>query len=296
MNPFAEDATFDVVIRTDRRLGVTPSDLSPYVLPAGRTVALRLNRYLLQAPRERIVTAEVHVKLGRAIAGSLSISADGVGAEVAVPQLARRWVMPAADFEGRSVINLMDPQDRPADITVVGQAPNEDRVLTEGPGALRLESGQVRAYPVQDPSAVGLVVVVEQRAQIAAQRRVVGDGGDPALIAGSPVTKARWLVLPTLPPKGGRTTIAVQNPGQDEAVIELRLIGAQGAVPAGVFDRLTVNPGRSLSIDLSRIVGNEPVSALLTTEDGTIVVGGASYASTDGGYSATLGLPARLRG
>jgi hypothetical protein len=293
MNPFAEDATFSVVFRTDQRLRVTPSDLSPKVLAAGTTIAVRVNRFLLQAPKERILTAEVQMKVGRVIAGSLSVSEDGIGTEVAVPLLARRWVLPAADFEGGTTINLMQPQNRPGHLTVVGQGLNEDRLLTDGPGTLSLEPEQVRAFGVQDSSAVGVVVEVEPGAQVAAQRHVVGESGDPALIGGSLLSRSRWVVSPTLPPTGGRTTLVLENPGQDQAMITLELIGPEGTIPAGVFQHLTVSPGRSLTVDLGRIVGDQPVSALLTATEGTVVAGAASNASDEGGYAATLGVPAR---
>jgi Family of unknown function (DUF5719) len=292
-NPFAEEAVFHVVFRTDQRLRVTPSVLTPMVLAAGTTTAVRVNRVLLQAPKERIVTAEVHMKVGRVIAGGLSVSNDGIGTEVGVPLLARRWVLPAADFEDGTTINLMQPQSRPAHLTVLGQGLNEDRLLTEGPGTLALEPEQVRAFGVEDTSAVGLVVEVEPGARVAAQRHVVGAGGDPALIGGSLLSRSRWVVLPTLPPTGGRTTLVLENPGQDQAMITLELIGPEGTIPAGVFEHLTVSPGRSLTVDLSRIVGDQPVSALLTATEGTVVAGGASYASDDAGYAATLGVPAR---
>jgi hypothetical protein len=293
MNPFAEDATFDVVLRTDQRTAVSPTALSPYVLPAGTSIAVRVNQYLLQSPREAIVTGEVHVRLGRVVAGSLSLSADGVGAEVGVPSPAHRWVLPAAAYEGGTTANLMQAQNRGVDLTVLAQGPTEERVLTEGPGALPLGPHQVLAYGVEDPSALGLVVEAASRGQVAAQRRVTGEGGDPALIGGSPVSRPRWLLLPSLPPKGGRTTMVVENPGRATAAIRLQLFGSDGPVPAGIFERFTVSPGRSLTLDLGRVVGNEPVSALLTTTEGTIVVGEASYGSNDAGYAATLGLPAR---
>jgi hypothetical protein len=85
----------------------------------------------------------------------------------------------------------------------------------------------------------------------------------------------------------------LENPGQDQAMITLELIGPEGTIPAGVFQHLTVSPGRSLTVDLGRIVGDQPVSALLTATEGTVVAGAASNASDEGGYAATLGVPAR---
>ena len=79
-------------------------------------------------------------------------------------------------------------------------------------------------------------------------------------------------------------------------MVDLQLIGSAGLISAGTFERLTISPSRTLTLDLSRIVQDQPVSVLLTATEGTIVAGGASYPSDDGGYASTLGLPARLRG
>jgi hypothetical protein len=154
----------------------------------------------------------------------------------------------------------------------------------------------VAAYRVEDASATGLLVQsqVGSKAPVAVQRRVTGEGGDPALVGGSLLSRSRWLVLPPLSPKGGQSTLVVQNPGQSSARLEMRLFGAEGAIASGIFGRLTVAPGRSLAVDLSRVAGDRPVTALLTTIEGTIVVGGASYALNEAGYASTLGLSARL--
>ncbi|MFN2589177.1 MAG: DUF5719 family protein, partial [Actinomycetota bacterium] len=93
----------------------------------------------------------------------------------------------------------------------------------------------------------------------------------------------------------GRTTLVVQNPGQIPAEMTLKLFGSDGPVAPGIFERLTVDPGRSLAVDMARVVGDRPVSALITTTEGTIVVGGASYDPNEEGYASTPGLPARLR-
>jgi hypothetical protein len=54
MNPFAQPAVFDVVIRTDKRPPVRPGSLSPLVLPARTSTAIQLGEFVLQAPAERV--------------------------------------------------------------------------------------------------------------------------------------------------------------------------------------------------------------------------------------------------
>src|SRR5207245_2780430 len=71
MNPFAEDAAFDLAARTESRT-IAPGSLRPYVLRARSSVAVRLNDIALQAPGERTVNASVVARRGRPPVGRTS--------------------------------------------------------------------------------------------------------------------------------------------------------------------------------------------------------------------------------
>ncbi len=287
MNPFGEDATVSVAIRTDQRAAVRPGALSPHVVPARTSTEIRLNQFLLQAPGERIVSVELDVQLGRIAAAGVSVTADGMATEIGEPRESARWSLPGTGFAGGSTLSLLNAKGRRSDVTIIAQSPASQRVLS-GVDGLSLSKGEAAAFPAPEDGADGIVIESTNKQPVAAERRLVGTDGEPALIgAGSPAT--RWLVIPTLPPTGGEASIVVQNPAREPAEVELRLLGSSGSVFAA-NRTLTVSAGRVVRVDLTQMAGTEPVSALITATTGTVVVGGASYASNGSGYAATLGL------
>ena len=289
MNPFAEDAAVNVGIQTDHRTAVRPGALTPFIVPAGTSTEIRLNQFLLQAPDEKIVSADVRVELGRVVVSAVDLSTGGMATEIAEPRESSRWGLPAAGFTGGSTLNVMNPAGRRSDFTVIAQSETRQQVLS-GVDGLSLSRGEAIAFAVPDESATGLAVESTNKAPVAVQRRVVGTDGEPAIIGGAESTAPVWLLPSTLPPRGGRALLVVQNPGRESAEIALRLFGASGSL-FGADRTFSVPAGRSLTIDLSAMTGQDPAAALVTASSGTIVVGGASYASDGGGFSATLAIP-----
>jgi hypothetical protein len=289
MNPFGEDATVGVVLRTDQRAAVRPGPLSPYVVPAGTSTEVRLNQFLLQAPGEKVVSAELEVQLGRVVAGAVTISGDGVATEVGEPREATRWSVPGAAFAGGSTLSLLNAKGRRSDISVIAQSASQQRVLS-GVDGLSLSRGEATAFAIADETAAGLFVESMNKQPIAAGRRLFGTNAEPALVAGSPSPSARWLLLPTLPPRGGQATMVLQNPTREPVSVEIRLLGSSGSLFAA-NRTLTVPAGRAVTVDLAQMAGTVPVSALVTATTGTVVVGGASYGPGGAGYAATLAVP-----
>lgn len=291
MNPFGEDATVAVVLRTDQRAAVRPGPLSPYVVPAGTSTEIRLNQFLLQAPGEHIVSAELDVQLGRVVAGAVTVSGDGVATESAEPRESTRWSLPAAGFAGASTVSLLNAQGRRSDFTVIAQSASRQRVLS-GVDGLSLSRGEAMAFAVPDETADGVVVESTNRQPIAAGRRLTGTDGEPALAGGAASPSTRWLLMPTLPPKGGQAVMVVQNPTREPATVEIGLLGSSGSLFAA-NRTLTVPAGRAVTVDLAQMAGTTPVCALVTATSGTVVVGGASYGSGGAGYAATLAVPVK---
>jgi hypothetical protein len=119
---------------------------------------------------------------------------------------------------------------------------------------------------------------------------VFGTNAEPALVAGARSPESRWLLLPTVPPKGGQATMVVQNPTRVPAEVEIRLFGTSGPLfPAN--RTLTVPAGRAVTVELAQLAGTAPVATLVTATSGTVVVGGASYGSGGAGYAVTLAVP-----
>jgi len=144
MNPFAQPAVFDVIIRTDKRPPVRPGSLTPLVLPARTSTAIRLGDFVLQAPAERLVAADLAVQSGRIIAGGLVDSDSGLRAETAARTVSTEWVLPAARYTIPSTLTLMNPGSRRADLTILAQSGTSQRVLS-GVGGVSLPGQSIRA-------------------------------------------------------------------------------------------------------------------------------------------------------
>ncbi len=289
MNPFSQDTAFDVTLQTDKRPGIRPGPLTPFVVPRGRSAALRLNDFLLEGPDEHVLAARVQVKIGRAVVGGLTVSSDGVRAEAAAPSSAVRWVIPAGRDAGSSTLDIFNPTNRRSDLSIVVQGDSRQR-LVSGVEGLSIGAGQVSSL---DPGAsAGLGVVVESTNQVpvVAARREVGEQGDLASMGGAAGGAAGWLVMPGLPPSGGRGLLLLENPGRTAVRVSLGFIGRTGPPRVAPAGSLTVPAGRMVVVDLSASTGSKPITVVVAARGGTIVAASASY-SRGGGYGATLGEP-----
>jgi uncharacterized protein DUF5719 len=288
MNPFAIDAAFDLIIRTEQRI-IRPGPLSPYVLPAGRSVSIRLNQYALAAPGENTVTAEVEVKGGRAIAGSLATTPTGVRAEAGIALPGDRAILPASGYLGASQVAAMDPGRRRADLAPLAQSDTTQQPIV-GPEGISLPPGGVRTFPDGGLPNAGVDIQSTNRVPVAVARRLEGQKGDQATITAAGRAYRSWLLLPTMPPSGGTATIVIQNPGRKDASGTILLIGSKGPVGAGDVATFHVPGRRTITVSLSS-AGRGPLSAVVAAKGGTVVVAGASYSLGGSGYAATLAVP-----
>jgi hypothetical protein len=288
MNPFGEDAAFDVTIRTERR-SISPGQLSPALVRAGTSVAIRLNKYVLQGPSEHTVSAEVITKLGRVVVGGVGIMASGLRAEAGETMTAEQWIVPAAGYEGQSEIVGVNPGDRPADLTVIGQGASTARVV--GLGNLALRPQAAGTFEVSGLQGVGTLVQSTDGEPIAVARRLEGAKGDTATINGASRAASVWLVLPTTPPQGGTSIVVLENAGRSSAHLSFRLLGGRGPVAGSGIPSITVPAGRTIALSLVSATGGAPVSVVVSASGGTIVAAAASYSLGGAGYAATLGLP-----
>lgn len=287
LNPFAEEASFDVVIRTEQR-DVHPKPLSPFVLRGQRSVAIRVNDHVLKGPGERTVAVLVHPRIGRVVVGGLVVSGESVRAEGGVSFPQARAIVPAAGYSGPGELLLMNPGVIPADLLVVSEGATAQRPVA-GPAGISLGPERVRTLAVDALPDAGVVVVGTDDASVAAVMRLAGEG-DLATIAGTPRGVRSWLVLPTLPPNGGRAFLVLENSGRDPATATVRLVGPFGSVAAGL-ESILVPAGRTIKVTMPTSIEATPLSAIVTVVGGTLVASGASYSRAGSGYAATLGIP-----
>ncbi len=288
MNPFSTPAQFNVVIRTERRT-INPSSLTPYVLPPRTSAAIKLNEYALETPGQTTVTTQVVQKVGRVVAGSFAVTAGSLRAEVGLPALELRWVVPGTDKADSGELSLMNPGKARTDVTVIRQGSRVQEVLS-GEGGLSLAPGSVSTFMAERLSGAGLLVQSTNRGRIATAAVLSGPGEDTATMDGTNSPSREWLVLPTLPAEGGQGVLILQNPGRAPVDVSIRAIGANGTLELPGAGMRTIPAGRTVIVPLQTVSG-VPVSAIVAAKDGTFVAAGASYVKDGADYAATLGVP-----
>jgi hypothetical protein len=289
MNPFAADAAFDLVMRTEQRK-IAPSALSPMVLKARSSLAIRVNDYALEGPGEQTVTVEVDQRIGRVVAGGFVRSAGGIRAETGSAQPAQSTMLPATGFVGRPDVILFNPQTDPADVSVLSSGRTGQRVVS-GATSVSLGPDQVRTLVFSNFPGSSAVVRSDNKQPVVAAMRVSGPQGDPATVVGATDAARSWLVLPSTPPTGGKAFLVIQNPGRAGLKLSVALIGPDGPIVSSRFSAVLVRPGETTSLALAGLAKGGPVSAVIRGEGGTFVAAMASYGRGGVGYAVTLGLP-----
>lgn len=289
MNPFAQDATFDVTFFTDQRDPVRPGSLTPLVLPAGTSTAIDVRGFVLQAPAENVVSTAIAVKIGRVVAASVVTTATGLRSEAGIARPSRHWTIPTA-AGGGYVLELMNHGDRRASVSVVSQDASGQRAVS-GLNDISVEPSAVTTFELPDATHGGLSVTSTNDVPFDAVLVSTSGGGDSAAVLGSSRGSRRWIVLPGLPPSGGSGYLALENPRERAVRVTLQLLGDHGPVATGALDAIEVPPGATIVVRLAKTAGASPVAVVVEVEDGTVVVAGASTTPEGTGYSSAPGVP-----
>jgi hypothetical protein len=305
-NPFAVDTVVDVSLVTRTRV-LRPGRLKGIVLVPGRTHAVDLGRFALG---EEALTAVVAAPLGRVVAGGVTTSAGGLRATVALPDLSRRWILPAAGDQS-GVLVVTAPEDRPAPIHARAQTADTESALLD---LETVAQGSVVGFDEAAREA-GVVVEADGQTPFLASRRLVAlppapepeeqqkeerGGGrdrkrgrreeeqppapepsDVAATAGAPAPGPSWVVLPPVDPDGGSVVVLIQNPGTRPAEVEVTPLGVDGP---GEATTLTVGARTTARVDLP-----QPAAALVRARSGSVVASAAALGHRS--YAVAAGVP-----
>lgn len=103
----------------------------------------------------------------------------------------------------------------------------------------------------------------------------------------------RRQVVAGFAPVAGAKGLALANPGSRDATATLRVVTAHGSfAPAGA-QTLVVPAGSGFGVDLSRAIGSDPASVVVTS-DQPLLAEGVSIASIIGKFSELAWVPAQL--
>ncbi|MDP8956643.1 MAG: DUF5719 family protein [Actinomycetota bacterium] len=288
MNPFFGPAEFDVVIRTPRRT-VRPSLLTPYVLGPRRSIAIRINRFALEAPGEETVTVEINPRIGRVVTGSVGILSEGVRADGGIDGQ-KRWLIPARAFDPSTLL-VVNPSSLRAVLSVTAEEQESEQPLFEG--RLRLPPGGVAGEDLGGVENAALVLESRNGRSVAASVVVEAEETDSAAVGGVLRAEERWLVLPGTPPEGGRQLLVLQNPARTEALVRLSFIGPDGPFSGSRVGSVRVPGGRTMEIEIPSGPEGKPLTAVVEAQTGTVVAAQASYSEDDTGYASSVGVPMR---
>ena len=287
MNPFDVVAEFSVVLSTEQRT-IRPGSLTPDVLKPGQSEAITVNRFVLEGPGERTVTAQVIAQVGRVVAGGVVTSSGGIRAEAALPQPSSRWIIPAAGYGQVAGIPAVNTGSRSLPLSVVQQG-QSGTALAAGLGRETLQPGRARTVQALGPLVGGVVVSSSPGSELGAALRVSGPTSGQATITGAPSAAGGWVVLPAVPASGGPASLILQNPGTRTVQAQVKVIGSFGEMPSS-FGTVSVPPGRELVLPLGVAFGDSPVTAVVTASGEGIVAGEFSTPFGGRGYAATVGI------
>jgi len=286
MNPFDTNAEFDVVFRTEDRT-VSPGPLTPQVVRPGRSVAIKVNTYVLGGPHEATVSAEMHPIIGRVIAGAFGTAGSSLRAEEGQPEAAALQLIPAAGYGSAGFLQIDNPGSNDARVSVAQLGPTSRRTVTTGT-TTTVPVGRAITVPLTGFPDGSVEVKTKDGAPVAAAVRFEGPVADEASVGAAGPPETTWLVPAATPPDGGTETLVLVNPGQKSSTVGLRLIGANGVVGAPT---VVVPAGRALPVPLSSFgVAGQPLSVLVSSVQA--IVAGAVASTSDGdGFAGTTGLP-----
>jgi hypothetical protein len=236
---------------------------------------------------------------GGVAAGVFGQHVDVVARTVA----AARCVAPAADwwFTGAGatldhssvlVIANVDPGPAVVDMRVLGA---DGPIETVGTRGITLGPGETRAVPLTDVAPQNDEVAVSVHAT---RGRVAAAVSDRFARRPSAPTGLEWLPgsdgsgrlvrLAGLPARADQRTLVVGNPGEQEALVELEVLGARGSfVPSG-FETLSVAPGSTRTVDLTEMLGVREATALRVRAQVPVVATVRSVRFGDHSYAASV--------
>lgn len=281
LNPFSVDATFDVMLTAKEPIA-QPGPLHGILLPARQAVALDLNKFALG---KKTLAATVEVSSGKVAVSGIGLGENGIRSTQAVPAPARTWFLPGAADDGPTALSVFAPGgDVPLGATIQGA----DSQADAGLGDITLPAGLADTFEVLAIQS-GLAVATKGTGVFVAGRRLsLSTAADQAATAGASRGARGWIAPPALGPEGGQSLLIIQNLGPQATSVRVSLLTQEGRTEPPELAELTVDAGLARVVDITDASGGRPVTALVETDGGTVVV--AQTSITTGGYAMSLGL------
>jgi hypothetical protein len=275
MNPFAQEAVFDVVLFSSRP-PLRNSRLTDVVLGPGKSIAIPLAKLLVD---EAAIGAEVDAKVGRIAVATLGVSSGGgVRSILGTTATSVQTALPTAAGSGQSSLEVTDPQDQDARFRATAWA-------SDGPSPAGGLIGQEQrassaaAYPVTTSEATVVSLSAQAGPGLFAALRSQGRSDDDAATGGTATPGTAWVVPPTVADRPSNPGVLVANAGTAPVQVTLRLLPPGNDSVARPTVSLTVPPSSTVAAPAA-FLDQSPSASVLVTAAGDVVAAGAS---TSGG-------------
>ncbi|MFN2490086.1 MAG: DUF5719 family protein [Actinomycetota bacterium] len=301
-NPFLDEAVVRVVFFTPSGTS-SKANLADVAVPAGRSVEVRVNEFVLREPR---LGAAVLVTRGRVVAWRELLPATrkrpGVEMTLGARATAPVWYFPEGGV-GKGydeTISLLNPSDDEAVVTIT--LASADKVvqppqlveLAVAPHTIRTVSlAEVASQPTE-PQGVSAWVTATNGVPVVAERTVRYDGkqrtGVSSEVGASEAARA-WLLGPaSLDPT--RDAVAVLNPGSSDATLSLELIRAGGEplMPARLRS-IAVPAGLRAAVRIERWTRGRDAVAVVLSSSEPVIAERVAYSAADSDAAAVMGSP-----
>lgn len=281
LNPYAIDATFEVLL-TGKEPIAQPGELRGVLLPARQAAAVELNRFALG---KKALATTVRASVGKVVVAGLGLGESGIRSVLATASPARSWYLPGAADDGPSILNIFAPiRDAPIGARIQGSESQADAGL----GDVSVPAGLSDSFEILAVQA-GVAVATKGTGGFVAGRRLsLSTSADQGATGGASRGARSWIVPPALSPEGGQSFLILQNVGPQTTAARVSLLTEGGRVEPPDLAALAVEPGLTRVVDLTATSGGRPVTAVVQTDEGTLVVAQASITST--GYAIALGV------
>jgi len=289
-NPFSSPAVLDVVLYTADQPPIRESSWTELVVPARRSVALRLGS---RVKGEAVVSATLEVSLGRVAAASLVVS------DRTTVRSSLGWTGPATaatfpTMQGSGQAELLVLSTASASIRFGATALSEEEPRPAG-GLTEQEhpAAAARAYAVPtDAGPIAVRLFTLGGAPVAGALRVRGPGVDLGATAGVVVASDTWIVLPASAQTPAVPGAVLVNDTDTDVAATIELLPHEGdTAVASITVQVPAHGAAAVPPDLW---ASAPGSALLIRADGPLVALAATTSpgapDTDA-FALSMGIP-----
>lgn len=277
-NPADVAASVQVRFSTPDGL-VEPIRLANLVVPAHGRTTIDLNQF---APEEPDLGVEVIARAGTFVAEAEQTleaavgGVDGRSLVVAHPQPAVTWTLPMVSAGGSDTpwVWVTNPTDQPTDVGLVVHTPDGPVVPPAGGATLaphttqridlRGALGDLGAAAVTVRSTTDVPVVVGGAVVRSAQDDAVRGG--VAVLEATAATGGRQAALSATGAAGRSLRLGVANPGEEPAVVTVRVVG--GGTEVVVADALALPAGSSTVLTVEGAPGDAPFAVVVDVAEG----------------------------